>query len=67
MSGGILFRGIFDGGGISTLLSGIRISLIGDFGIGFWGGSCNVFGKSTFGCSGMIDVVCFIGACNIFV
>ena len=35
MSSGIFFRGISGGGGIFTLLSGIRIFLIGDFDIGF--------------------------------
>ena len=61
----IHFCGFFGGGGISTLFSGMKISLIEDFGIGFGGDSCNILGRFTLGCAGMIDVVCFVGACNI--
>ena len=67
MSGGIFVRGSFGGGSFYTLLAGGRRSLIGDFGIDFGGCSCNVFGRYTFRCEGMIDVVYFVGACNIVV
>ena len=65
MSGGIFLLGIFGGGCVSILFSGMKKSLIEDFSIGFGGGSCNILGRFTLGCAEMIDVVCFVGVCNI--
>ena len=58
MIAGIFFRDIFGGGGISTLLPGIRMSIIWDFGTGIGGGSYNFFVRSTLGYARMIDGVC---------